>query len=122
MRQDVLKWVALVIGSLFIILGIFGLFGVQMVVWFSTSLLLGIIHLISGAIGLWAFWKKFARAYARWAGLAYLAIGLFGLIWSAFAGWLGANGATNGLHLVFGVVLTVLGFLYHAPERQPAAA
>jgi hypothetical protein len=110
--------VSLVIGIVFLIIGILGLllhptggnlFG------FQVDLVHNLFHLITGILGIWAAFTGWYRRYNQVFGIIYLVLGILGLFHVFYfggklLGLMAVNGADNVLHLVVGIVATVAGF------------
>src|SRR5215218_7336281 len=117
---------ALVIGIIFLVLGILGFiplfkFGAEdyLLGIFAVDAVLNVIHLLVGALGVGAYSWDRARLYCQGLGIFFLLVGILGFI-PAFIfpdemlfGLFHANLADNLLHLVVGALAAYLGF---APE------
>jgi hypothetical protein len=100
-------WILLVVGILgFISNPLVGSDGL-----FMTDGLHNIIHLVSGAILLWAAYKAMGSV-AMWLkilGVIYLLVAILGLASGSAVG-MAMNGADNVLHIVLAVVFLWVGF------------
>ena len=93
------------------------LFGV-----FQTSILLNLVHLLSGVVGIvLSRARQTARAFLVIGGLAYLVIFLYGLLTSDTSGanFIPLNRADDILHAALGASMLVFGLL---PDEVPAGA
>jgi len=78
---------------------------------FQVSILHNLIHILFGLAGLWAARTlDSSRIYMIGGGVIYLALFVLGL----FDGlnWVPANNADDWLHLVLGVSMVGIGYLY----------
>jgi hypothetical protein len=113
---------ALVIGLLFLVLGIFGfvpsltteggeyLFGI-----FAVDAVHNLVYILIGALGVAAYYWDRARLYCQVLGVFMLLIGIMGFIPALvfeekLLGIFAVNLADNVLHLVVGAVAAYLGF------------
>lgn len=116
--------VAFAFGAVFVVVGLLGFTvsgghhaagveGGELVGLFQVNVLHNLVHLAAGAamIGAAVAGARAARLANQVFGLVYLAVGLVGLVAvGTSANILALNGADNGLHLVLGAALTVVGF------------
>jgi hypothetical protein len=121
MVRDVQKVTAGVIGAILTLLGLVGFVTAPMVLGFGVNAWLSAAHLITGLIGLAAVWQGFAKLYNRWGGVFYIVVAILGFVAAGFAGFLNANAATNLLHLVVGIILAGIGFVYKPAETKATA-
>jgi hypothetical protein len=123
--------VALVVGVIFLLVGILGWFVTGghgfadrdggSLLGFQVNPLHNIVHLLVGVVlivgarsGLSA-----ARAANTAVGAVYLVVGIIGLfILDSSANILALNGADNGLHLVSGIVLLATGLFADKTARR----
>ena len=82
-----------------------------------------IVHLLFGVVGLWAAraWDS-SRLYMLGGGVIYLALFLLGIVGGG--DWIPANTADHWLHLVLGVTMVGIGYLFGremARDRTAAA-
>ena len=113
--------VALVIGIVFLIIGILGLllhptggslFG------FQVNLVHNLVHLVTGVLGIGAAFFGWSRRFNQVFGIIYLVLGILGLFpvfyfGGKLLGLLAINGADNVLHIVVGIVAAGVGFFVH---------
>lgn len=109
------KNVAMVLGVILTILGIWGLVvGVTTnVLWFSHNLQHDVIHLVTGILGIW-----FARrgempshAYAKVFGVIYALVAILGFVaGDTMMNMLNTNAADNWLHVVLALIFLWVGF------------
>jgi len=106
---------ALVLGIIFILVGILGFVPGNGIVGegalFEAGTVHNIVHLILGIILVWVA-SKASQASATaliWVGIIYLIVAALGFAWGSVLGIFEVNGADNWLHLVLGIVLLALG-------------
>jgi len=114
------KTVALVVGSVFVLVGILGFIpalvpGGALLGIFEVNVLHSIVHVLFGVLGIAAAYTGLSRLYNRVIGIVYLVLFLLGLIPvlyinGALLGLVSINLADNLLHLVVGAVLVLVGF------------
>jgi len=98
--------------------------GAQLLGIFQVSILLNVVHLVSGIAGLaLARARSGPRTFFVIGGLLYVALSIAGV--GNGADWLPVDGADNWLHLGFGLAMLALGFATrlgpHAPHQNDAA-
>ena len=104
------KTAALVIGIIFIIIGIWGFFQNPVLGVFDANTTHSIVHLIFGII-LVACASKAAATALKWVGIIYIIVAIIGFIQgSSVLGIIDVNAADNWLHLVLGIVIAIFGF------------
>ena len=111
--------VALVIGIVFLIIGILGLIlhtTSGTIFGFQVDLVHNLVHLVTGILGIAAAYTGWSRLFNQVFGIIYLALGILGLFPGVYfagrlLGIMHVNGADNLLHLIVGVVASVVGFL-----------
>ena len=114
-----MKKTAMILGWILLILGILGFISNPLVGangLFVTDGVHNLIHLITGAILLWAAYKAMGNA-AMWLkvfGIIYLLIAILGFFSSSVLGMV-MNGADNWLHLVLAVIFLWVGFKKNGP-------
>ena len=116
--------VAQIFGVVFLIVGLAGFFvpggtsmrhemeGAPLLLGlFPVNLAHNVVHLLFGVWGLVAA-RTFGAsvAYARIAGIAYLALAVLGYFMPEIPGLMPIGGYDIWLHLVLGIALTVVGF------------
>ncbi len=108
---------ALVIGIVFLLVGILGFIPGNGIVGsgalFEANALHNVIHLIFGVILVWVAVKSADKAATalKVTGVIYLILAIVGFIQgSTILGIVPVNGADNWLHLVLGIVIGALGF------------
>jgi hypothetical protein len=93
---------------------------------FDSSILLNIVHLLSGIAGIaLARTIDSARTYLIGAGFVYLVLFVYGAIWHGETGsnWIPVNWADNVLHLALGAGMVALGLgLTRGVVRRTAPA
>jgi len=110
---------AMVFGWIFLILGIIGFISnplVGMNGMFHADTMHNIVHIIFGAILLWAAYAAPMKAAGamKWLGIIYIILAILGwiLVGNSTGSLLGiaeVNGADNWLHLVLGLILVWAG-------------
>ena len=110
---------ALIIGIIFLVVGILGFIPGNGIVgtgaYFEADAIHNVIHLIFGLILLWVALKATSRAATTlvWVGIIYILLAIIGFIQasgSPLLGFVGSNDADDLLHLVLGVVILALGW------------
>lgn len=117
---NTLGWIFIVIGVLGFIPGITS--NGQLIGVFEVDGVHNIIHLITGILAVWLVKKgeDSARAYAKWFGIIYLIVTLWGFFVSdAVLGFINVDGADNVLHLIVALLFLWVGF---AGRKEMAAA
>ncbi|GHO96324.1 hypothetical protein KSF_063720 [Reticulibacter mediterranei] len=113
--------IALIIGVVFTIIGIVGLFvtssmRVGSLMGFDVDIVHNLIHLITGLMALASVFLGWFRRFNQVFGIIYLLLGLSGLIYPGLyfnhllMGITHVNAADHVLHLVVGVVAAGVGF------------
>lgn len=111
---------AMVVGWILIVLGVLGFISNPLVGgtgYFHADMMHNVIHLILGAVLLWAAYKSSSKAASvmKWEGIIFLILAILGFIelgssgTGSLLGLAEANGADNWLHLILGVVLVWAG-------------
>ena len=124
--------VALVIGIVFTLLGLAGLFLTstmtpRSLLGFDVDLVHNLIHLIAGLIGLAAAFGGWARRFNQIFGIVFILFGLAGLVYPGLyfgkllLGLTHANAADHALHLVAGLIAAAVGFLVTGYATRPTA-
>jgi len=127
MDRTPVQTVALLVGAVFLAVGILGFIpgittdygdiafagegsDAKLLGIFEVSILHNIVHLIFGIAGL-ALARTFegARTYLIGGGAVYLALWLLGLVGGA--GWIPSNTADNWLHFGLGAGMIALGYV-----------
>ena len=115
--------VALVIGIVFLIIGILGLIfdtTSGMILGLQVDLVHNLFHLVTGILGIAAAYTGQSRLFNQVFGVIYLLLGILGLFPGLYFGHrllgiMHVNGADNVLHLVVGIVAVLAGFFIHEP-------
>jgi Domain of unknown function (DUF4383) len=113
--------VAMVIGVVFLIIGILGLIFDTThgsILGFEVDLVHNLFHLVTGILGIAAAMTGWSRFFNQVFGIIYLLLGLAGLIPALYfghrlLGLIHVDAADNVLHLVVGVVAAGVGFFVH---------
>jgi hypothetical protein len=107
---------ALVIGIIFLLVGILGFIPGNGIVGagslFETDAVHNVVHLIFGIILVWVAVKAAEKAPTtlKVVGVIYLLLAIVGFIQGDNILGIAANGADHWLHLVLGIVIGGLGF------------
>lgn len=108
---------ATVAGAVLLLVGILGFFNNPVLGLFPVNGLHNAVHLISGAIGIWAgIWGGVAasRWFNRIFGIVYLLVAILGFVSPGMTADLLSKGSDlgldNWLHIVLGVVFAGVGF------------
>lgn len=110
--------VALVIGIVFLLIGILGLIVAPTggsLLGFDVDLVHNLVHLLTGILGLAAAFTGQSRLFNRVFGIIYIVVGIAGLLPFLYfdqrlLGIMHVNAADNVLHLVVGIVAAAVGF------------
>ena len=134
--RDLLRTAALVVGAVFLLVGVLGFVpgitsgygdmglaghhsGALLLGVFQVSVLHNVVHLLFGIAGI-AFSRTAAgaRTYLIGGGAVYLVLWIYGLVvdQGSQANFVPLNTADNWLHLVLGVAMIALGLA--APPRR----
>ena len=117
---SVQKTFALILGIVLLLVGILGFFDNGIVGdtgYFGTNTFQDILHLIAGAIGIYAGTKGEGRGYNATLGWIALIVGILGFvptIDTMLADYLSINTEISVLHIVIGIVS--LGVYYFVKE------
>jgi hypothetical protein len=122
--------VALVIGIVFLIVGVLGLIfdtNSGSVFGFDVDLIHNLVHVLTGILGLAAAFSGWSRRFNQTFGVIYLLIGLAGLVPALYfsqrlLGLMHVNAADNVLHLVVGLGAAVVGFFVNDSVTRGATA
>ena len=112
------RLVALIIGVVFLVIGIVGLIfdtTAGSLLAFQVDLIHNLVHLVTGIVALAAVFGGWSRRFNQVFGIIYLLVGIAGLIPSLYFGGnllgiMAVNGADNVLHLVVGAIAAAVGF------------
>jgi hypothetical protein len=120
MNSDIQKTFALVVGIVFVLVGILGFIpalvpGGALLGIFAVNALHSIVHLLIGILGIAATYAGLARRYNQVIGIVYLLLGILGfipplVINGALLSIVSINLADNLLHLVAGAAMVTVGF------------
>jgi uncharacterized membrane protein len=120
--------VALVIGIVFLLIGILGLifdttsgslFG------FDVDLVHNLVHLLTGILGLAAAFTGWSRRFNQIFGIIYIVVGIAGLFPFLYfdqrlLGLMHVDAADNALHLLVGLIAAGVGFFVTDSARARA--
>lgn len=108
------KTIVMLLGVVFVIVGILGFFNDPVLGIFEVDPVHNIVHLLSGIVALaMGRSEAGAKTFAKVFGLVYLLVTVLGFIMgtdSKLLGLMEINGADNILHLLLAVVLLWAGF------------
>ncbi|MEK6826552.1 MAG: DUF4383 domain-containing protein [Nanoarchaeota archaeon] len=104
---------AIIAGIVLVLIGLLGFIQSPLLGIFSVNALHNLVHIVTGAIFLWAgFTKsKVVKQTNQWLGVIYIAvalIGFFGLL--TFLAVNAGNDPDNWLHLILGIVSAGVGW------------
>ncbi|GAB2757145.1 DUF4383 domain-containing protein [Sinomonas soli] len=142
-RRTAVQVAATVVGAVFLLVGVLGFipgitsgpglaFAGQhseayLLGLFQVSVLHNVVHLLFGIAGL-ALGRSAAgsKGFLVWGGAIYLILFVYGLVFGgeSAGNFVPLNAADNGLHLLLGVGMLVIGLILGrtlAPSRQAAA-
>ena len=102
---------AKVIGIVLLLYGVLGLFSAGSVIMSYGNMYHNIVHLLTGAIFVWAGFVASAptKKVNTWLGVVYALVGILGMF-GIFTELMGLGSADNWFHLVIGVVSIWLGW------------
>lgn len=108
------KKTAMILGWVFLVLGILGFIGNPLVgeeALFHTNGTHNLVHLIFGVLLLWVAYKATSKVgmVLKVLGVVYLLVAVLGLFMNPVLGILEVNGADNVLHIVLGAWLLWAG-------------
>ncbi len=101
---------ATIIGIVLLLVGLVGFWMNPVLGWFDVNNTHNVVHLLTGAIFLWAGLAKKApvKPVNQWLGVIYILVGIVGFF--GVLTFLAVNAADNWLHLVIGVVSAGIGW------------
>jgi uncharacterized membrane protein HdeD (DUF308 family) len=115
----------LVLGIVFVLIGLLGFFNNPIIGLFSVNALHDLIHLVSGilAIIFAVNSEKSARVFSQVFGVVYALVAILGFAAPMFmAKLLNINTADNWLHVVLALVFLGLGFLTKTAMAESSAS
>jgi uncharacterized membrane protein len=107
------KTIVTILGVVFIAVGLLGFVNNPVLGIFAVDTLHNVIHLLSGALALWAVNKGMGAVttFAKVFGIVYGLVAILGfLMGSPILGLVTVNMADNVLHIVLAVVFLYIGF------------
>lgn len=121
------KTIAMVVGWVFLVIGILGFIPNPLVgedALFQTDLNHNIVHLLSGIIFLWVAYKASEKStmLLKVFGVVYLLVAILGFFMAdggSILGLIEVNGADNWLHVLLGVVLLGAGLMGGKSSSMP---
>lgn len=111
------KTYALILGIVLLLVGIWGFFSMSLLGIFGVNMAQSVLHVIAGAIGIYAGTKGKGYGYNMWLGWIALVVAILGFIPGTntlLMNWLNINMGTTVLHLAIGIVS--LGVYYGAKK------
>ncbi|MDB4940281.1 MAG: hypothetical protein JWO40_706 [Candidatus Doudnabacteria bacterium] len=108
-----LKKAVMILGVVFVLVGILGFFSMPILGIFGTNLVHNLVHLISGLLLIFAASKSedAAQMAAKTFGVIYALVTILGFVTpSLMTSLINVNMADNILHIVLTLVLLYLGF------------
>lgn len=108
-----LKKALMVLGVVFLLVGVLGFFNNPILGYFHVNLLHNLVHLISGALALYFSTRSdsAAKQFSIVFGIVYLLVAVLGFVAPSLAmNLLAIDSADNYLHILLGLVFLVLGF------------
>jgi hypothetical protein len=114
MEKNLQTWFATILGAVLLLVGIIGFFNDPVLGLFPVNGLHNVVHLLSGAIGIWAgVWGGInaARWFNRVFGIIYAVVAILGFVAPGVAAsLLEIDAADNWLHVLIAVASLVVGF------------
>lgn len=108
------RTIAYVLGAVLLVVGVLGFFNNPVLGFFEVDLIHNLIHLITGAVLLYAAWKSEVMAVmiAKVLGIVYALVGVLGFFaGGSILGFFAVNGADNVLHILLALILLYAGFM-----------
>lgn len=109
------KTIVLVLGVVFVLVGILGFFNDPVLGIFEVDMVHNIVHLASGVLALLAvsMGEPSAKTFAKIFGLVYALVAILGLVMGTdekLLGLMEINSADNWLHVLLALVFLFAGF------------
>jgi hypothetical protein len=121
------KTAAIIIGLVFLVIGILGFFNNPVIGLFAVNTAHNLVHIVSGLLILAGAMSTFGAGNTlKVFGVIYAIIAILGLLGIAttadgmLLGFIQNNPADNWLHVVLAVVILAAGFLLPDDERRMA--
>ena len=112
--KNMAKSIVMVLGVVFVLIGILGFFNDPILGLFEVDAVHNIVHLLSGivAIAMASRGEAGAIQYGKIFGVVYALVTVLGFILGSglLLGLMEINGADNVLHLLLAIVLLYVGF------------
>jgi hypothetical protein len=114
------KTIVLVLGVVFVLVGILGFFNDPVLGIFEVDAVHNIVHLASGLLALFAvsMGESGAKTFAKIFGLVYALVAILGLVMGGnekLLGLMEINSADNWLHVALALVFLFAGFSKSSP-------
>jgi uncharacterized membrane protein HdeD (DUF308 family) len=116
-----IKTSVLILGIVFIIIGLLGFFNSPMFGLFTVNALHNLIHLVTGilAVIFAVNSESAARKFSQWFGIIYAIVAILGFAVPSFMVKLvNTNAADNWLHVIFALIFLALGFMSKSMESS----
>ncbi len=113
LMENMQKLFALTIGGIMAAIGIIGFFNNPLLGLFTVNLAHNLVHIVSGALGLWLANVGKSHMFNKWFGIAYTVIAVLGFIpftASLLGSFLAVNMTDTVLHGALGLIS--LGIAY----------
>jgi uncharacterized membrane protein HdeD (DUF308 family) len=109
------KTIVMVLGVVFVIIGVLGFFNDPVLKIFEVDMVHNIVHILSGlvALAMASMGESSAKTYAKVFGVIYLLVTILGFVMGTEEDLLGLmqiNTADNYLHVLLTLVLLYVGF------------
>lgn len=108
------KNVALLVGAVLSLVGLFGFFQNPVFGWFGTDTVHNVVNLVLGLWGLYAATQGGVGNYLRTGGLIAVVVGLLGLLGiggDKILGLIASNGNSDWLHTIGGLLMVAAGYM-----------
>lgn len=105
--EDVQKLYAMVIGGVLAAVGVLGFFNNPILGLFAVNLAHNLVHLVSGALGLWLANSGKSQMFNQWFGITYTVIAVLGFIpvtAALLSSLLAVNMTDTVLHAALGLI------------------
>jgi hypothetical protein len=108
------KTIVMVLGVVFVLIGVLGFFNDPILGLFEVDLVHNIVHLLSGVVALFmaSMGESSAKTFAKVFGIVYGLVAILGFVMGAgeLLGIMQINSADNWLHVLLTVVFLYVGF------------
>ena len=115
LEKGLQTWFATIVGAVLLLVGIIGFFNDPVLGLFPVNGLHNLVHILSGAVGIWAgVWggTVAARWFNRVFGIVYALVAILGFVApSVMASLLEADSKDHYLHTLLAIAGLVVGFV-----------